>query len=199
VCFAVFFLQSCEIRSKQGIIISRLKGASKLSTVEVSMTKFVYSSEELRNLWDKIVGKDKIFLSKTQATLKLGVDLSRIQEKDIKIRGTRVELELPPVQVMNFSYPAEKFEVDKDISDFDLEKISRKNAYKLDKIYQSAELQIWEQIDEIGMHKTVEEKTEKLIRHILENLGFTEVYITFKARQPFKFNIGDPMIDSLML
>lgn len=193
------FLQACQIQSKQGIIISKLKSASKLSTVEVSMTKYVYSSQELRNIWDRILGKDKIFLAKTEATLKLGIDLSKIQQEDIKIRGTRIEIVLPAVQVMNFSYPAEKFEFDETISDVDILNLNEKKANTLDKVYQAAELRIWEQIGEIGIHQTVEDKTEKIIRHILENLGFTEVYIKFKERKTFTFTVEDALIDSLKI
>lgn len=199
IALLFLLISSCQIQSKRGIIISKLKNASKLSTVEVSLTKYVYNTDELSNIWDDIIGRDKVFLARTEATLKLGIDLSKIEQDDIRIRGTSIQIKLPPVEVINFSYPAEKFEVDVNISDFDTDKINRKKAHKIDKIYQAAELQIWEHIDEIGMHKTVEDKTEKLIRKILENLGFTEIYISFQPKKPFKFTIDDPMIDSLLI
>jgi hypothetical protein len=196
--FIIFILTSCQIQSKKGIIISKLNKASKLSTVEVVVTKYIYNTEELRTFFQRIFKEDVTFLSKTEATIKLGVDLSKITAEDINIRGSMIEIELPAVEIINFSYPAEKFEVDTIVSDFKFSKINKTKANKIDKLYQAGELEIWQNIDKLGLHKTVEDKTKKLINKLLNNMGFDEVYITFKERKPLKFRMNDPFIDSLI-
>lgn len=186
----------CQIRSKSGIVISKLSKVSKLSTVEVVLTKYVYDVEELRNWWNKIFGKDKIFLSRTEAVVKFGIDLSKIQREDIQIRGTMIEIELPPVQVTNFSYPAEDFKVDLDVTDIDAEKMNKRLVQSIDKLYQASEMEIWRRLDQLGIHKTVETRTEILVTKILENMGFDEVYISFKGREPFNPESYDKFMET---
>jgi hypothetical protein len=190
-------LTGCQIRSKSGIVISKLSKVSKLSTVEVVLTKYVYDIEELRSFWNRIFGIDKIFLSRTEATVKFGVDLSKIQPEDILIRGTMISMELPPVEVTNFSYPAEQFKIDQDITDINPDKIDETLARTIDKLYQAAELDIWMRLDQLGIHKTVEERTTMLLQNILGNMGFDEIHIKYKAKEPFNPQKFDEILESI--
>jgi hypothetical protein len=197
VLIAFLLFQGCELRSKTGIVISKLSQVSRLSTVEVVLTKYVYDTEELKTFWNKIFGNNSYFLSRTEAVVKFGIDLSDLEPGDIRIRGNRIEMELPPVQVTNFSYPAENFRVDMYITEIDTSRINQRLAHSIDRLYQASELEIWNRLDQLQIHETVEKKTEKLLRSLLHSMGFDEIYITFSSREPFRSTAYDEFVESI--
>ena len=56
------------------------------------------------------------FLAHSKAIVKAGVDLEKLRKQDVDIEGKSISLKLPPVEVINFSYPSDHFMMDTLIS-----------------------------------------------------------------------------------
>lgn len=192
----IFVVIGCQVKSKGDIVVSQLKKASKLSAVEVVITKNIFNKGEMER-WKKMfgIGKNQVILFKSEARIKLGIDLSKITSDNIKyLRGDRIDIELPPVEVTNFSYPAENFMLDSVISD--VKTINTQNDFEqIDKLFREAELDIWNKIDLLNVRKKAQGKTSILIERLLKNMGFEVVNISFKEPDKiYKYTIDSTYI-----
>jgi len=178
---SVIFITGCQLKSKGDIVISQLKKSSKLSTLEVVVTKNIFSKGDNKK-WREMfkLGPNEVLLFKSEARIKLGIDLSKISSEDIKyLRGNRIDIELPPVEVTNFSYPAEKFVLDSVISD--INKIKKESDFeRIDDLFRQAEMDIWNKIELLDVRDKAQEKTRFLMEKILYNMGFEAINISFK-------------------
>lgn len=187
IAFFIILISGCQIQSKKGIIISKLTKASELATVEVVLVKHIYNTDDLNSFFNNLFGNDQLFLAKTEARIKLGIDLSEISSEDIEIRGVRLELNLPPVKVINFSYPIENATIDENVSVVNLDKLDKTKANTLDEIFMASELNIWNNIDKLGLHEEVEDKTRNILTTIFKQMGFTEIIVKFEDRKSFNY------------
>ena len=97
---------------KRGLVVGKIQKASKLSTTEFIVDKLVWGVKDKRILWVIKLNQAQ-FLAQSQAIIKAGVNLEKIEEGDIEIVGDKINVTLPHVEVLNFSYPADRFkEVD---------------------------------------------------------------------------------------
>ncbi len=167
---------SCK-ENQRALVVSKIKSASKLATVEFTLDKIVFATKDKKFL-GIIRLNQAAFLAYTQATVKTGIDLNKLKEEDIKIEGKRITLMLPAIEVLNFSYPVEKYRVD--------ESVKRKkflvkfNIEDYDDLFRQAEIDIRNNLKYLGLVKTTEEKTRLLMQGLLKNLGYNEIYIDFK-------------------
>lgn len=187
-------LVSCQSDDPKTTIVSRIKQASKLSTVEYVMTKVVVGSQDKKFL-GIIKLKNSVFLAQTEATLKLGIDLSKLTPDKVVLDGSSVYVTLPPVEVINFSYPAEKFEVDEDYS-----QDSWFNSFTpetIDAFYEAAEVDIREKINFLPLRESTEDKTKLLVEGLLRQAGFQEVYIDFDTTSVDLLTIPVAQVDQL--
>ncbi len=179
--FFFFFLGailSCSIRSKKGLVISRLQKASKLASTEVIVTKNVYYKKDAKGI-KSLLFKDRFFLARTEAVVKLGIDLTEIKADDIVVQNDEISLKLPPVKVVNFSYPAERFFIDTIITDLNEGIGNRLTIDEIDAIYREAEKQIKSTLNYMHLEKTAQKKTQILIEELCRNLGFRIIHIEF--------------------
>ena len=170
-------LWSCQPEDDQkSVIVSRIKEASKLSTVEYVITKVVVGSQEKKFL--RVISlNNSVFLANTEATLKLGVDLSKLRPDDVVVKDNMVSITLPPVEVINFSYPAEKFEVDEDFS-----QDTWYNSFTpqtIDQFYEQAELDIREKVNYLPLRSSAESKTRLFVEGLLRQAGYNEIFVQF--------------------
>ncbi len=168
------FLTSCQ--DDRGMVVGKIKKASKLSTTEFTIDKIVYGVKRKKLLW--VVNlNDAKFVAHSQAIVKAGINLDKLKAEDVKIEGKRIELKLPHVEVINFSYPAERFVMDKMISkDAFLVNISLKEQ---EQYFQDAEIDIRNSLKFMDIVKTTERKTRVLIENMLRTVGYEEIYIDF--------------------
>jgi hypothetical protein len=191
----IILLSNCTIKSKEDLIISQIKKTSKLSTLEVVVNKNLYNTDKTSFFKRLFTTEDKnLIVIKTEAKIKLGIDMSKLRNEDVKIRGTSIYLKLPPVEITNFSYPAENFEIDKTLTD--KENIFSGNDFdKLDKLFREAELDIRNKFELLDMRKKAEEKTSLLLKHLLQNLGFDNISIEYyQSDKKFAYNIDSTAI-----
>jgi hypothetical protein len=159
------------------LVVGKIQAASKLATTEFKVDKLVFGVKSKRVLW-VVKLKEAQFVAKSQAIIKTGIDLQKIKEEDIHIKGNKINIVLPPVEVINFSYPAEKFEEIKILSKNVLS--SKITLDDQEKFFQDAEIDIRNSLQYMNMVETTQEKTRTMLKAMLQNLGYSEIYIDFK-------------------
>lgn len=157
--------------------MGKIQKASKLATTEFKVDKLVFGVKNKRILWVVKLNEAQ-FLAKSQATIKTGINLDKLKEEDIKIKQDRISITLPPVEVINFSYPAESFKkIDILTSDAFSTKI---NLEDQENFFQEAEIDIRNSLKYMGIIETTQQKTRTMLEALLQNLGYNEIYIDFK-------------------
>lgn len=162
------------------IVVSKVKSVAKLATTETIIDKVVLGTQEKKLLGIVKLNKS-YFAAKTQATILSGIDLNKLKPDDIKIEGKRIELSLPHVEVLNFSYPFSKYKIDSTITRNAF--LNKMDVMDHEKFYMLAETDIRNNLKYTGVRASTENNTRLLIEGILKNLGYEEIYITFKSGQ----------------
>ncbi len=189
-----FLVFSCKPKNERALVISKIRKASKLATVEMIVTKVIAAKKSPKGLRRVLGVKDATFLADTEATIKAGIDFSKIKPKNLKIEEGKIDIILPPVEILNFSYPAENFHVNEYVSDTRplLNKIS---IEEIDDFYRQAETDIRANFKYFEVRNTVEIKTRRLLGLLLTQLGFEEVNIEFENEgksEPLDISAEDP-------
>lgn len=182
----IVFFSSCK--KDRAYVVSQIKDVAKLSTTEMVVDKIIFGTDDKRILGLIKVGEAEFF-AKSEATIKAGIDLNKIKYEEIKIEGDRIELKLPPVEVINFSYPFEKFEIDTSISRLD-RFFNKITIEEQEHFYQQAELEIRNSLQFLGLVERTEENTRKLLQGMLMNIGFKEIYIEFEKSEKLIYEIN---------
>jgi hypothetical protein len=186
---AMSFLTSCNREPDRVLVISKLKNSAKLATVEYIVTKVVSAKD--RNWF----ARDAYFFAETEATIKAGIDLEKLKEEDIKIDGRRISVKLPPVEILNFSYPAEGFKVIEKFSDESaILKWNSIDVTEKDDLYRQGETDIRSSLNDLGIIKTAQTNTRLLLNKILTISGFEEIYIEFKDENQDQIETQDKQL-----
>ncbi|MEA3443349.1 MAG: DUF4230 domain-containing protein [Bacteroidota bacterium] len=166
---------SCQ-KNKRYLVISKIKSTAKLATTETIIDKVVIGQKER-----KIFGLVKIgnaeFVAYSQAIVKTGIDLNKIKAKHIKIDGNIIELELPPIEVLDFAYPFQQYFIDSVLSDNDI--FNKIDVIDQEIFFRKAEIDIRKHLKYMGITEQTQENTRKLMEGLLTNLGYAEIYISF--------------------
>jgi len=171
---SALFLVSCK--DDRGLVVGKIKKASKLSTTEFTIDKVVFGVKSKRLMWVVKLNEAK-FVAHSQAIVKAGVNLEKLKPDDVKIEGKSISLTLPHVEIINFSYPAELFEMDTLISGKAfLNSISLADQ---EQFFQDAETDIRNSLQYMDIVKSTEKKTRLLLETMLETIGYNEIYIDF--------------------
>lgn len=173
--FLICLLVSCN--NKRALVVGKIQKASKLSTAEFKVDKLVFGVKNKRVLW-VIKLNEAQFLAKSQATIKCGINLDKLKEEDITIYQNRISITLPPVEVINFSYPAESFEKIELLSSNAFS--TKINLEDQETFFQEAEMDIRNNLKYMGVVETTQQKTRIMLEAMLKNLGYNEIYIDFK-------------------
>ncbi len=167
LAFLVVF--GCKKTDTRAIAFAKVKEVAKISFVEFDLSKVVYAE---RKKW---LTSDATFIAKSEATVSLGFDLSKFDADCIKIDGTIITVTFPPVEMINFSYPAEKLQlVNKYTQNVFWNRISVENQ---EEALRFAEKDIRDRLSEIDLTKKVKENARAFLEPILNDLGYSEVYI----------------------
>lgn len=167
---------SCK-KNERALVVGKIQNASDLATTEFVIDKIVFGTKTKKLALLKI--SEASFMAYSQAKVKAGIDLSKINEADIKIEGTKIHLQLPPIEVINFSYPPASFVEDSLISDPKVF-LNKINIRDQEEFFRLAELDIRENLRYIGIVRTTQNNTRQLFQVLLSSLGYEEIYITFK-------------------
>lgn len=176
IAVAVVF-SSCK-KNERALVVGKIQNASDLATTEFVIDKIVFGTKTKKLALLKI--SEASFMAYSKARVKAGIDLSKIKEADIRIEDTKIHLELPPIEVINFSYPPSSFVEDSLISDpkVFLNKIDIRDQ---EEFFRLAELDIRENLRYMGIVRTTQNNTRQLFQILLSSLGYDEIYISFKS------------------
>jgi hypothetical protein len=174
----ILFSLSCNREPDRAMVISKLKNTSKLATVEYIVTKVISAKDKN---W---FARDAYFFAETEATIKAGIDLGKLKAEDVKIDGNKISIKLPPVEIINFSYPAEGFKViEKYTDESAIFKWNSIDVDTKDDLYRQGEVDIRSSLKDIGIIKSAQDNTKLLLNKILTLSGFEEIYIEFNKDQ----------------
>jgi hypothetical protein len=177
--FSAILLAACggDSSPDRASVVNQLQGCSKLASVEFVVSKMIIASKEKRFFGMKIF-KDALFMAKTKAVIQAGIDFRKLKQEDVIINGRQINLNLPPVEIITFSYPADSVAF---VTEYCSGSIF--NSFALgekDELFRSGETYIWNSLKHIGILEAAQEKTKTLLTGLLKSLEFDEVYISFK-------------------
>ena len=155
---------------KQQVLAIREMGS--LASTEYTITKLVKASDD--KTWYK-VGDRKILIS-CRATIKAGVDLSKLTKDDVDISGKKITLHLPEPMVLSLNMAPENIKVEH--QEIGMLRTGFDNAER-DALLRQAEVQINKSIDELGILNTAKQHSSLFLEQFLHKLGFTEVTIEY--------------------
>lgn len=163
-------------RNKRYLVVSKIKSTAKLATTETIIDKVVVGQKE-KSVFGLVKLGNAEFVAYSHATVKTGIDLTKLKHDDIKINGNEIELKLPPVEVIDFSYPFSEYVIDTVLSDNDI--FTKIDVIDQEYYFRQAELDIRKQLKYMGIVEQTRENTRKMLEGLLANLGYKEIYITF--------------------
>lgn len=151
-----------------------LQKMSDLATAEYVVTKIIKADDN--KTWFKI-GDRKILMT-CKASLVAGIDLSKLDEKDIKIDGENVTLTLPHAKLLYVNIKPEDIKTAyQEVSLFR----SNFSAQEKDELAAQAEKQIKESVDSLGILLTAESNAALFINNFLQKEGFKNININFSS------------------
>ena len=160
----------------RGLVVGKIKKASKLSTTEFTIDKVVFGVKRKKLLW--VVNlNDAKFVAHSQAVVKAGVNLEKLKPEDVEIQGKRISITLQNIEIINFSYPAESFQMDTLISGKAF--LNNISLADQEQFFQDAEIDIRNSLQYMDIVKTTERKTRLLLGTMLKTIGYNEIYINF--------------------
>lgn len=173
----ILFLSSCNKEDDRYLTVSKIRSAAQLATLQTTIDKVVLGTQE-----KKILGFIKMnkshFAAYTQAIITTGIDLTELTAGDVVITDKRIEILLPHVRVLDFSYPFSSYKIDSTVTrDAFLNKI---DILDHEKFYMNSELDIRNNLRYTGIRQATENKTRKMMEGLLKNLGYEEIYVSFK-------------------
>lgn len=177
VAFIALLLLGCK-QDKRAMVINKVQSISKLATVETIIDKTVVG-HKTKSVFGLIKLNQADFIAYTEATIKTGINLNKLEEKDVIINGKEITLHLPPVEVVDFQYPFQKFVVDSVLLNDAW--INRFDIIDFEQFYREAELDIRNNLQYTGIIDVTQDKTRLLVSSILKNLGYEAIFIDFDS------------------
>lgn len=147
-----------------------IRTVGTLSTTEYTLSKILHWDDE--GEWYKF-GERKILI-RCRATVKAGVDLTKIKDQDMEVKGKRITIQLPPPEIVSFDMNpdhirTEMVEVNGMRSDFS----------QIDKtiVLKKGEEQIRKDLEKLNILDEAEQNAKKFIIDFYKNQGFEEVIV----------------------
>lgn len=88
-----------SINLSQPSVIKEIRSLQRLETTSFTIEKVIDAGTTNDNIYSQLLFGDKILLI-AHGQVIAGFDLSQMSEKDIKIKGTNINLKLPPPQIL---------------------------------------------------------------------------------------------------
>lgn len=174
----ILILFSCKKEDERGLVVGKIQKASDLATTEFTIDKLVHGTKT-KKAWFFTLQEAR-FLAYSQAKVKTGIDLGKLTIDDIEIRNDIINVTLPPIRVINFSYPPESFHLDSLISDPN-QFMNRISVQEQEVFFRQAELDIRNNLKYIGIVETTQQNTRTLLTRLLGSLGYNEIHINFSS------------------
>lgn len=178
ISLLLFLCFGCKKPKSEVELADALRNASSLVAAEYVFSKVVVATQN-RKLLDVIPLNQATFLANSEAVLKTGIDVNKLNASDIQIKGGQINIELPPIEVIDFAYPANKFVENKEYTHLH-PFANNLSISDLDLIFQEAQIQLIESIDHLDIVETSENKVSMVVTNLLQLEGFERVFVSFR-------------------
>ncbi len=175
ICSSLLLMTACG--PKRHFVVSKVRSAAKLATTETKIDKLVIGTKT-KTLLKLVKISEANFVASTKAYVKTGIDLEKLRSEDIKTDGKMIDIQFPAVEVLDFRYPFEEFKIDSAITDNAF--LNRLGIVDMENFYRQAELDIRENLQYTGIIERTQVNTTRMMKGLLQNLGYEEIYISFK-------------------
>lgn len=172
-----FILLACnDSPETPDVNVYEVRNIGELSTIEYTVGKIIKLDDVSENHewyeYDKY-GDRKILMS-CKAKVKAGVDLTQLEENNIKVHGTTIEIELPPVEITSFTMDPEDIRTEMESvtgfrPSFTQEE---KNGF-----LKQGEEAIREDLKSTGIIEDAEDNAKAFLTDFYKQLGFKEVKV----------------------
>ena len=162
-----FLTRASQTWLNSATVIRQVQTLSQLVTVNYVMEKVVAVNDVK---WSEMFGTSRVLLL-AHGSVKAGVDLRRLEAKDVRISGKKISLVLPPAQITDAYLDEKQTQVIERTTgllrafDKDLESAARQQA--LDDIKRAAR--------HGGILKDADAKAKEQLANLFHQLGFEQV------------------------
>lgn len=169
----IAIMASCSKKSRDPQQeVMALKEMNELVSVEYVVNKIIKASDD--KTWYKL-GDRKILMT-CQATLKAGINFSKLEAGNMIIEGKSISLTLPRATLFSLSMPPEDITIAyEDVGSFR----SAFSTQEKDQLAVQAEKQIRASVDSLGVLQTAETNASLFVSNFLRQLGYEKVSISF--------------------
>lgn len=170
-------LFSCQNKEDRKAQVLALREMNDLATVEYTVTKIIRASDD--QTWYK-VGDRKILMS-CRATLRAGIDLSKLDASAIDIDGDEAHVTLPKAKLLSVNLRPEDVKVE--YQEVGLLRSDFSSAER-DRIMATGEAQIRAGVPELGILNTAESNAALFTSNFLRQLGYKKIKVDFADGPP---------------
>jgi len=154
-------------------VVFSLQQIGRLATAEYVVTRLVKAEDN--QTWYKI-GDRKILISCT-ASVKAGIDFTKLQPQQVTQHEKKVSVLLPPPQILSLNIPPESIKVA--YTDVSLLR-DPFTSTEINNIMKTAEGQIRRQLGALDILSTARSNASAFVTRFLTTAGFNEVYVSFQ-------------------
>ncbi len=169
VAWLLFFQSAFRIDLSRPTVVERIQRLQRLETVVYSMEKIVTGTQDNAYL-PRMLGGDRILLI-VHGEVIAGIDLAKLDESKIDLRGGGIQIEMPPAEIFSARLDNERTRVYSretglfTVPDPNLESEVRREA----------ERQIRQSAIDSGILKTAADNGRATLAGLLAGLGFESV------------------------
>ena len=157
--------------------VYEIRDVGKLSTTEFTIGKIV-KLDDTEAEWYKY-GDRKILIS-TKAKVKAGVDLSKIKDEDIKVKGNTIEIKLPPAEITTFTMDPRYTHTEMESINGFRDKFTQKEK---NSFLKQGEEAIKKELPNTGILDDAEKNAVAFIENFYKQLGFENVIVQKTSRE----------------
>lgn len=167
----LFFRSGLHIDLSRPAVVQRIQHLQRLETVVYSMEKIVTGTQDNAYL-PRILGGDRILLI-VMGEVTAGIDLGRLDDSKIDIKGRNITIELPPAEVFSTRLDNERTRVySRETGLF-----TAPDPNLESEVRREAERQIRQSAIDGGILKNAADNGRATLSGLLEGLGFESVVI----------------------
>ena len=171
IAWLLFFQSGLRIDLSRPAVVQRIQRLQRLETVVYSMEKIVTGTQDNAYL-PKFLGGDRILLI-VHGEVIAGIDLAKLDEAKIDIKGRSIEIEVPAAEVFSARLDNERTKVySRETGLF-----TTPDPNLESEVRREAERQIRQAASDGGILKTAADNGRANLSGLLEALGFESVVI----------------------
>ncbi len=181
-------LSSCRPHKDKEFLVTRIRAASKLATMEVLLSKVIISDLK-ENKFLKIIPREGVrVVFSSEATVKYGIRLDKIRNQNISVWNDSIRLLLPPIEILEFDFPHEKVKEIYPLSNFDGIRNDEAKFLQLDAVLRLAEADIRKKLRLMNLEEEAKLKTIVFLEQFLNKAGYYNISIRFQDEKPKQSN-----------